>query len=159
MVKTDKAFVKNNIRDLLNKSFANAEKLFSDAKILKEKQSFCSSLFYSISALEELAKWHFLNQNNTDFINLERITNHDFKVNEILKIFQEITNDPQLKKEDYDWLRNNRIKEMREDVLYVRLKPRGNDKNYPIYPKEEYYRKRAKAIIILLESIFEYYKT
>ena len=158
MKKTDDSFVINNIKDLINKSFSNAERHFEIAKILRSKQSFCSSLFHSISALEELSKWHFLNQDNVDFTKLEKITDHNFKINEILKIFKEITNNPQFKKEDSAWLKNNRIKETREDVLYVRLKPRENDKNYPVFPDEKYWQKRAKAMIGLIEIIFKHFK-
>jgi len=159
MAKTDENFVKNNIQDLINKCFQNTERLFEVAKILRGKQSFCSSLFFSISALEELAKWHFLNQNNNvDFTNLKKITDHDFKIDEILEIFKEITNNPQFKKEDSDWLRNNRIKEMREDVLYVRLKKRNGNEKYPIFPDEKYWQKRAKQMIKLLEIIINHYR-
>lgn len=158
MSKSDKNFVSNNIKSLTNKSFKNSERLFADAKILRNNQSFCSSLFLSISALEELAKWHFLNQNIVDFTKLEKITNHDFKIDEIFKIFKEITNSPQFKKEDSAWLKNNRIKEMREDVLYVRLKERNGDKKYPIFPDEKYWQKRAKAMINLLEVVFGHFK-
>jgi len=69
-----------------------------------------------------------------------------------------MTNNSQLKKEDSAWLKNNRIKEMREDVNYVRLKPRENDKNYPVFPDEKYWQKRAKAIIGLIEIIFQHFK-
>jgi AbiV family abortive infection protein len=158
MKKTDESFVRNNIKDLINKSFSNAERHFEIAKILRSKQNFCSSLFHSISALEELAKWHFLNQDNVDFTRLEKITNHNFKTDEILEIFKEISNDPQFKKENSAWLKNNRIKEMREDVLYVRLRERNGDKKYPIFPDEKYWQKRAKAIINLLEVVFGHFK-
>ncbi|KKS42804.1 MAG: hypothetical protein UV05_C0036G0008 [candidate division CPR1 bacterium GW2011_GWA2_42_17] len=158
MKKTDENFVKNNIQYLISKSFQNSERLFRVAKILRSKQSFCSSLLFSISALEELAKWHFLNQGTIDYTKLEKITDHNFKIDEMLKIFKEITNNSRLKKEDSAWLTNNRIKEMREDVLYVRLKERNGDKKYPIFPDEKYWQKRAKAIINLLEIIFKHYK-
>jgi len=158
MAKTDENFVKNNIQDLINKSFQNTERLFEVAKILRGKQSFCSSLFFSISALEELVKWHFLNQNNVDFTKLKKITDHDFKIDKMLKIFKKITNDPQFKKEDSAWLKNNRIKEMREDVLYVRLKKRNGNIKYPIFPDEGYWQKRAKQMIILLEIIINHYR-
>lgn len=158
MGKTDKNFVEENKLELIKKTFENAKRLFCDAKELRGKQHFCSSLFLSISSLEELAKWHFLNQNNINLTKLETITNHNFKTEEILKIFNETTYNLQLKKEDSSWLKNNRIKEIREDVLYVRLKQRENDKNYPIFPEEKYWQKRAKAIVNLLEGIFGYYK-
>ena len=156
MTKTDSNFVQTNIQKLVKRSFTNAERHFEIAKILRSKQSFCSSLFHSISALEELAKWHFLNQRSVDYANLEKITDHNFKIEEILKIFQEITNNPQFKKEDSAWLKNNRIKEIREDVLYVRLKERNGNKKYPIFPDEKYWQKRAKAILNLLELVFRY---
>lgn len=158
MEKTEVDFVKNNISVLVNKSFENAEKLFGCSKTLRDEQSFCSSVFLSISALEELAKWHFLNQCKVDFTKLEKITNHNFKVDEILKIFKKITGNSQLKKEDSAWLKNNRIKEMREDVLYVRLKPRKNDNNYAFFPDEKYWQKRAKAMIRLIEIVFKHFK-
>lgn len=158
MKKTEVDFVKRNISVLVNKSFENAEKLFGDSRILREKQSFCSSVFLSISALEELAKWHFLNQDKVDFTKLEKITNHNFKIDEILEILKEITGNPQFKKEDSAWLKNNRIKEMREDVLYVRLEPRKNDNDYPLFPDEKYWQKRAKAMIGLIEIVFKHFK-
>ncbi len=54
--KTSEKFVRNNVTFLIQKSFQNAERLFKDAKILRNEGGFCSSLFLSISALEELAK-------------------------------------------------------------------------------------------------------
>ena len=94
MAKTDKNFVQNNIRNLIDESFVNAERHFEVAVILRSKQCFCSSMFHSISALEELAKWHFLNQDNIDFAKLEKITDHNFKIDEILKIFKKISDAP-----------------------------------------------------------------
>lgn len=158
MEKTDKNFVENNLKKLISNSFRNAERLFFVAKILRDKQNFYSSLFHSISALEELAKWHFLKQKDVNFIQLEKITNHNFKTDEILKIFKEITGNSQLKKEDSVWLKNNRIKEMREDVLYIRLKERDSDHQYPTFPDEKYWQERAKSMINLLEEIFRYFK-
>lgn len=154
MLKTDESFIKNNLKELINKAFENSKRLLEGAKILKEKQHFCSSLFLSISALEELAKWHFLKQDNVNFDNLEKITTHSFKIDEIVKIFKEITNNSQFKKEDSDWLKKYRILEMRQDVLYVRLRLRNNDKKYPIFPKEGYWQKRAKAMMNLLSIIY-----
>ncbi|MCX6737068.1 MAG: AbiV family abortive infection protein [Candidatus Parcubacteria bacterium] len=158
MGKIDKIFVSNNIENLINESFKNSERLFADAKILRKNQSFCSSLFLSISALEELSKWHFLKQNNVDLTKLEKITNHNFKIDEILEMFKETNNNPLLKKEGSAWLKNNRIKEMREDVLYVRLKERDGDKKYPIFPDEKYWQKRSKAMIKRFKTIFDFYK-
>lgn len=157
MSKVEKRFVKSNLIELKNKSFKNAERLFKDAKILRSKQSFCSSLFLLITALEELTKYHLLKQNNIDFSQVDKITNHNFKVSKMLEIFKEISSNPRLKKEDSVWLKDNRIKEMREDGLYVRLSSRRKDKNYPLFPNEEYWQKRAKAMIILLEAIFKYF--
>lgn len=158
MAKTNRDFVQNNTNGLIKKSFINSSKHFEVAKLLRTEQYFSMSLFHSITAFEELSKWHFLNQDSVDFTKLEKITDHNFKINEILKIFKEITNNPQFIKEDSAWLKNNRIKEMREDVLYVRLKPRENDKNYPIFPEEKYWQKRAKAMIGLIEIIFKHFK-
>jgi AbiV family abortive infection protein len=149
MTKTESDFVKNNIPDLINKSFQNAKRLFEAAKILRSKGIFGPSLFLSISALEELAKWYFLKQPSVDYSKLESITNHYFKVDIILKIFQEIVNNPQLKKQDSDWLKNNRIKEIREEVLYIKLKPGNNILNW---------QSRAKQMIKILEIIFNHYK-
>lgn len=158
MDKTDKNFVQNNLNFLIEKSFQNAERLFGDAKILRNERSFCSSLFLSISALEELAKWNFLKQENIDYSKLKEITDHKNKINEILKIFIEITKNPKFKKEDSDWLKGDRIKEMREDVLYIRLNMQNSDKNHPIFPDEKYWQKRAKAMINLLGVVFGHFE-
>jgi len=156
MTKINEEFVRENKDDLICESFQNAERLFEDAKTLKEKKSFCSSLFLAISALEELAKWHFLQKG--EFIQLSRLCDHNFKIEQMLKIFREVIGNQNLQKEDSAWLKNNRIKEMREDVLYVRLNMRGGDKAYPIFPDETYWQKRAKAMINLLENIFRHFK-
>jgi AbiV family abortive infection protein len=158
MPKTDGSFVRSNLNALAKGSFKNAGRLFEDAKTLRRNGSFCSSLFLSISVLEELAKWNFLKNKNINYSKLEEITNHKNKINEILKIFIEITNNPKFKKDDSDWLKCDRIKEMREDVLYVRLNMQNSDKNYPIFPDEKYWQRRAKAMINLLEVIFRHFK-
>ena len=155
MKKVDKNFVCQNKKGLVEKTFQNAKRLFSDAKVLRERQSFSSSLFLSISALEELAKWHFLQKE--DYEQLGKICDHKFKLETILEIFREVSGNQKLQKEDSAWLRNNRLKEMREDVLYVRL-CFHTDQTYPVFPDEKYWQKRAKAIIQLLEIIFNYYR-
>jgi len=155
--KYDLDFVKNNIDEIKRQTILNARKLFEEARLLGSHGHGSRALFLLIAALEELAKFSILDQDFLDENQLSRATSHNLKVDEIVKILSGAFG-LNLDKKDTSWTKDNRIVEMREDVLYVRLKPHPTGKNYPLYPKEDYWGKRSWRLFSLISEVLKNYE-
>lgn len=145
MEKYDLNFVQKNLPRIKKCAIANARRLYNEATILFGNRCHCRALFLYIAALEELAKYSILSSKQLDEIVLDRAVNHKMKCDELVKVIN-ICFHKSYKKKDIELLKNDRVVELREDSLYVRLKRREKDsKGYPLYPKDSYCLKRIAA--------------
>ena len=156
--KIDTKYVMKNKLLIEKESVENAKRLFEEAIILKEHQKFCRALFLAIASLEEIAKASLV-KNVDDKIpaSFNAIVNHKMKLDEIVQLVNRAYK-TSIKKEDIPWAKDNRLMEMREDVIYRRLRLHKKDKEYPMFPKEDYWQKRAKAILKKVENVLETYE-
>lgn len=146
MKKYDLDFVQKNLPRIKRYAIANAKRLYKEATILFINRCHCRALFLYIVALEELAKYSILSTKPLHEEVLARAVNHKMKCDELVKVINTyfLKN---YKKKDIEYLKNNRLVELREDSLYVRLKSREKDgKGYPPYPRNSYCLKRLIVI-------------
>jgi len=159
--KIDPNYVIKNRLQIKEKSIKNAKEMLSEAIILRKHGKFCRALFLIITSLEELAKASLVvNIDSRIPDSFNTLVDHKMKLDEIVKLVNK-TYKTNIKKEDIIWARNNRLLEMREDVIYTRLKPKlkkdgKEDNEYPMFPKNGYWQKRAKSFLKKLENIIKY---
>jgi len=147
--KIDKKFIGENKQLIINSSIDNAERLYKDAKLLMDNESYATAQGRIIEALEELAKASLLEKDN--FSALEDLIKHDRKAIEVMNLSAQCYQIPTLSQERIKWAQE-RIPQMREDSTYVRLKPmRGNN----IKPDNKYWKKRAKSFFNFLGDILK----
>jgi len=145
--RVDKKFVQDNSKELSRLVFQNSQRLYKDAKYLTQKQSWESAFGKAFESLEEIVKSDSIKKGEIN--DIQRFVSHEYKAE---KILQMSANKFGFKLDPEEMERYKiRMPIMRQDSTYSRLVG-------PLekaIPQKDYWRKRTKWLMNLLNKIFD----
>lgn len=146
MSKIDNKLISQYYPVLMAACVDNAKELNQEAKLLLRNGACSRAFFLAYCGLEELAKAALLHEGGSNTSKMNSLTLHEMKIPEIVKLIENFA-DAKFKTSEKPRL-EKRLKQMREDALYVRLKSTPGD-NYK--PDNNYWKKRAKIFSAYLD--------
>lgn len=146
--KIDPRYVLENLSLVKTQCLRNVNSLQEQTMCLIKGGHSSGALFFLITELEEIAKYHMLDKLEFVVDELNALLDHGLKAERLVNIINNNNKDSdnQISLDDTNWLKGA-LPEMREDSIYVRLSPHKTIKDYPMAPIGVAWEEQAQKFI------------